>query len=570
MASRAASLPTELLLLIVAAAPERERPARALASLAAINRHWRRCLTPALWAALVLRPHFVSAPAFAAWMHTTLDSAHLLAAVRSLSVVQPLHAARDHTALILALLSALADRPAASGARRLRSLSLCGLNLSTLERVAPLVSPELAVLHIAHAHVPAHDLKTVLLPRCSSLVALRLEHVSTLDDLGVLSVAFSCPALASVSFAGCQHVTDLGIKAIAESCPRITSIDVSGTGISVAAVFAIADRCGRRLEHLAVAGCALRKADTRMLAAALAGLVTIQSLDVSCTSAGWPALAIASVPLVPTDTSFSSLALDDPFGTVPLLPPHAVPLPPGAAPFHSVPTLADAPTHSPLQMHASVSASGDSPVASYPTISHSQTSIYAHTLPHPPSPTQFPNLTSLRIGFHGFLDESDCRRLFSRLGAPLKRLWFADITPLSPRALKCILERCRGLTHLHLPSLSPIIAPSNTLLNPSALIMIPSKCGRTLTHLSLVGHAVSADVLRALALACADLVALDISLARRTDPPLDATAIRDFVAACRKIEVIGIAGIGLDTKSIKMLQRTFPCVHFDLAMAAVE
>ncbi|KAI8924294.1 hypothetical protein BC831DRAFT_546379 [Entophlyctis helioformis] len=383
---------------------------------------------------------------------------------------------------------------------RCSGLSLSGIRISPDVLASSLASPHLQSLHLANTSLDTRILRSAVIPQCTRLSRIALDGVPGIDDLVVMAIAHSCPALTSVAFASCPMVTDLGIKAIAESCPLLTHVDMSGTNITVAAVFAISDRRGSQIVHLSIAGCPLRKADANMLAAALVDLTGLVSLNVSCMSAGWTALSAASVPQTPIVLSLAQDSFE--------------------------PDTSDA----------------------------SSASAWLAT--------QFPHLETLHVGFMECPDEMDCRRLFGRLHG-LRSLWFPDSFSLTPRSLRCILDRCRNLTHLHLPSLSPALSPLLSTLPPSALLQIPSKCTR-LRMLSLVGHTVSADVLRSIALGCLHLVELDISLTRRVDPPITRDVLFEFVAGAPRLEVLRMAGRGFDAKFVRPLQRVYPHVHFDL------
>eukprot|EP00842_Homolaphlyctis_polyrhiza_P004559 jgi/Hompol1/5103/HPOL_001902-RA len=264
-----------------------------------------------------------------------------------------------------------------------------------------------------------------------------------------MSIAHNCPNLDSVCLAGSDKLTDLGVKSIVESCPQLISLDISGSNITVAAVYAISDYVGDQLKHLSLASCPFRKAAARMLADALSGFDVLESLDVSCTSGGIAAIRHLTVLSLGTDS--------------------------------------------------------ESPIMSPATTLAAEDSLF---FDHTNEERLLPKLHMLRLGFQEFVEETDCRPIFS---------YFAHITHLC---------------------------------------------------LSLVGHSVTLDVLRSIGLGLKKLQRIDISFSRwgERNETIVARGIREFVAMTPSLQVLKMAAVGLKTRDIRSLKSEFPRVCFDLSV----
>ncbi|KAJ1340716.1 hypothetical protein BSLG_004810 [Batrachochytrium salamandrivorans] len=540
-------LPIELLQMIatmVVVYPIRHlRPARTVASLCMVSRYWNQSLSPLLWTNLTLQPAFLARPSFNSWAQNLIaHPAQLQRYTRRIAVRQQLPSQRDHSELVLAIVHAALAVP--TKIYRLVGLSLSGIRLDVLSDIAQAITPLLASLSLLDMNVDLRSLRTDIIPLLSrpcglskqpypaigsALTHLSLANVSSIDDQTLTEIAYSCPGITSLCVAKCVLITDVGVKSIAEACSGLVSLDMAGTSTTPAAVASVAALRGSQLRRLSIASCPLRKADALPLAEALMGLLCLESLDVSDTAAGWPALAIA---LVPTTSNNNNATIT---------------------------TTTTTTTHP--------SPANDSSLCRF-------------------LPTHFVHLQHLRFGWHGFLEEQAFRHLFSRLHA-LTHLWISDSVSISPRALQNILSRCPLLTHLHLPSLKPTMSPSAVLLPPSTLINLFSSKTTPLTWISLVGHTVTPSVLRSLGLSCPSLVYVNLSLSRARqsfhthyqqqqqahfgeDTALTRAVLGEFILMARKLQVLRCAGLGLNSRDVRWLARSYPQVCIDDCIYSLE
>ncbi|EGF80705.1 hypothetical protein BATDEDRAFT_88388 [Batrachochytrium dendrobatidis JAM81] len=598
--SIAGSLPAELLQWIVqlmlTLPPVRLRPTRSITVLALVCRHWNKSLRPLLWTSLSLHPSFLSKPSFVKWLSniTNTTSSWLLRSTRHFYVHHPPDSPQGHSDLLQLLTAIRNSRPGNDAP--LLSLRLSGIRFpnNELDVIAPSASPSLLHLSLSNCILDAQSLHTNVIARLtlgssSSLSTLCLDNVDSVDDSILLEIIHNCHSIKSLSIAECQSVTDLSVKTAIELWPCLTWLNISGTSITLTSMRCLAERESSRvadwdankastpsgncqfshLTHLAIANCSFPKAVTRLLAQYLSSLTFLQSLDVSHTSSGWPALASAMIP----DTHARPLLVSEQ-----MLQQYTSQLSNLRSLSSEDHTLDNGHNLFGLmngneQDQTSIQSELQSDANQAQSLKDS--SFYRHL------PTRFTMLKQLRIGWHGLLLEQDCRLMFSRMHA-LTHLWIADIVSLSPRALQNILVRCPLLTHLHLPSLPRNQSPSAILLHPSDLIaLIPSKATQ-LEWVSMVGHCVTADVLRSIGLGCRRLVGIDISMTRSylqlprvgsggmgsSTEHLTTAIIGEFVEMVVGLQVMRCAGLGLSAKDMRLLSQRYPHVSFEDCLAS--